>query len=41
MKRIHIGYTWYGKDWQGSGINKHCKFLMLQFAFEDLLAERV
>lgn len=36
-----LGYTWYGKDFQGTGLNKNCKFLMLQFAFEQLGLERV
>lgn len=41
FKTIQLGYTWYGKDFQGTGMNKHCKFLLLQFAFEDLEMERV
>lgn len=40
-KTIEIGYTWYGKKYQGSGINKNCKRLMLEFAFEKLEMERV
>jgi len=38
---IQIGYTWYGKEFQGTGLNKNCKLLMLQFAFEKLKLERV
>lgn len=38
---LQLGYTWYGKDFQGTGLNKHCKYLMLQFAFEVLKMERV
>lgn len=38
---IQLGYTWYGKKFHGTGLNKHCKFLMLQFAFENLGLERV
>lgn len=38
---LQLGYTWYGKDFQGTGLNKHCKYLMLQFAFEQLGALRV
>ncbi|MFN8283694.1 MAG: GNAT family N-acetyltransferase [Chitinophagales bacterium] len=34
-KALEIGYTWIGKDFQGTGLNKHCKFLLLQFAFEQ------
>jgi RimJ/RimL family protein N-acetyltransferase len=39
-KTIQLGYTWYGKKFQGTGLNKHCKFLLLQFAFEVLALER-
>jgi RimJ/RimL family protein N-acetyltransferase len=39
-KTIQLGYTWYGKKFQGTGLNKHCKFLLLQFAFEELGLER-
>lgn len=38
---LEIGYTWYGRDFQGTGLNKHCKFLLLQFAFEEINMERV
>jgi RimJ/RimL family protein N-acetyltransferase len=41
MKTIEIGYTWYGKKFQGSGINKNCKYLLLEFAFEKLEMQRV
>lgn len=40
-KTIEIGYTWYGKEYQGTGINKNCKYLLLKFAFEKLNMERV
>lgn len=36
-----LGYTWYGKQFQGTGLNKNCKFLLLEFAFETLGLERV
>jgi len=38
---LQLGYTWYGEKFRGTGLNKHCKFLLLQFAFEDLDMERV
>lgn len=41
FKTLQLGYTWYGKAFQGTGLNKHCKFLLLQFAFESLGIERV
>lgn len=40
-KTLQLGYTWYGKRFQGTGLNKHCKYLMLQLAFETLGIERV
>jgi len=36
-----LGYTWYAKSTWGSGVNLHCKYLLLQFAFEQLGFERV
>ena len=38
---LQIGFTWYGKKFQGTGLNKHCKFLLLTFAFEKLGMQRV
>jgi RimJ/RimL family protein N-acetyltransferase len=40
-KTVQLGYTWYGSAFRGTGLNKHCKFLLLQFAFETLGLERV
>jgi RimJ/RimL family protein N-acetyltransferase len=41
FKTIQLGYTWYGKDFQGTGLNKNCKFLLLEYAFDILGMERV
>lgn len=41
FKTVQLGYTWYGKEFRGTGLNKHCKYLLLQFAFETLGMERV
>ncbi len=38
---VQLGYTWYGKEFQGTGLNKNCKLLLLQYAFETLKLERV
>lgn len=38
---MQLGYTWYGKDFQGTGLNKNCKFLLLEFAFEEVGVERL
>jgi len=40
-KRLEIGWTWIHPDFQGTGLNKACKFLLLQFAFETLQFNRV
>ena len=41
FKSLQLGYTWYGKEFRSTGLNKHCKFLLLQFAFETLGMDRV
>ena len=38
---LQLGYTWYGKEFQGTGLNKNCKYLLLEFAFEILKMDRV
>ncbi|MDQ3142754.1 MAG: GNAT family N-acetyltransferase [Bacteroidota bacterium] len=40
-KTLQLGYTWYGKEFQGTEVNKNCKYLLLQFAFEKMKIERV
>lgn len=35
-QRLEIGWTWIGKNYQRTGLNRHCKFLLLQYAFEQL-----
>lgn len=41
FKTLQLGYTWYGKEFHGTKLNKHCKYLLLDFAFEKLQMERV
>ncbi|MFT5819901.1 MAG: RimJ/RimL family protein N-acetyltransferase [Crocinitomix sp.] len=36
-----LGYTWYGSEFHGTGLNKNCKYLLLEFAFETLGLDRV
>jgi len=36
-----LGYTWYGKDFQRTGLNRHCKLLLLTYVFEDWGMERL
>ncbi|MFG6687464.1 GNAT family N-acetyltransferase [Mariniflexile sp. HNIBRBA6329] len=40
-KVLHIGWTWIGTQFQGTGLNKHMKFLMLEYAFETLNFDKV
>lgn len=40
-KSLQIGYTWYGSKFHGNGLNKHCKYLLLSFAFETMGMDRV
>jgi RimJ/RimL family protein N-acetyltransferase len=35
-----LGYTWYGKDFQRTGLNRHCKLLLLTYVFEKWGLER-
>ena len=41
FKTIQLGYTWYGKDFQGTWVNKNCKYLLFEFVFEKLQFERL
>jgi RimJ/RimL family protein N-acetyltransferase len=36
LKRLEIGWTWYGKSSQRSHVNTTCKLLLLTHAFETL-----
>lgn len=40
-KVLHIGWTWLGKEFQGTALNKNIKFLMLRYTFETLEFEKV
>jgi len=40
-RRVEIGWTWIGRRWQRSGVNKETKLLMLRHAFETLRYIRV
>lgn len=40
-KTMELGYTWYGKEYQGTYVNKNSKYLLLELAFERLGYERV
>jgi RimJ/RimL family protein N-acetyltransferase len=40
-KRLEIGWTWYGRGFQRTGVNTESKLLLLTHAFETLGANRV
>ncbi len=39
--RVEIGSSWLGKDFRSTGLNKHAKYAMMKFAFEEMKFERV
>jgi RimJ/RimL family protein N-acetyltransferase len=41
FETTQLGYTWYSKKVWGTGLNQHCKYLLLQFAFEQMHFKRV
>lgn len=41
LKNAKIGHTWIGKKFQGTGLNKACKYLLFEFLFEKLDFERI
>jgi RimJ/RimL family protein N-acetyltransferase len=40
-KRVEIGWSWLGKTSRSSGVNRHAKYAMMRFAFEQMNFERV
>ena len=40
-RHLEIGGTWYGVEYQGTGVNSEAKYLLLQHAFENLGCMRV
>ncbi|MEO8348317.1 MAG: GNAT family N-acetyltransferase [Acidobacteriota bacterium] len=40
-RRVEIGWTWIGRDWQRTAVNTEAKYLMLRHAFETLGCIRV
>lgn len=41
LNNLRIGYTWYGSSFRGTGLNKHCKYLLFDFAFRKMGVERI
>ena len=40
-KVLHIGSTWIGNEFQGTGLNAQMKFLMINYAFENMDFEKI
>lgn len=40
-QKCEIGWTWYGTNFQGTGLNKACKFELLDFGFEKIGFKRI
>ena len=38
---MSLGYTWYGTEFQRTGLNRNCKYLLLYYAFDMLGVDRV
>ena len=39
--RAEIGWSWLGKEFRSTGLNKHAKFAMMRYAFDELHFERI
>ncbi len=40
-EKLEIGWTWYGKKFQSTGLNKACKYELLKYGFEEIGLRRV
>lgn len=40
-RRVEIGWSWLGREFRGTGVNRHAKLALLTQAFEALACERV
>jgi len=41
FQTTQIGYTWYSKKCWGTKLNENCKYLLMEFAFDQMSFERV
>jgi RimJ/RimL family protein N-acetyltransferase len=39
--RLEIGWSWLGRDFRGTDINRHSKYAMMKYVFDELNFERV
>jgi len=40
-QKCEIGWTWYGTAFQGTGLNKACKYELVNFGFENIEFRRI
>ena len=40
-QKCEIGWTWCGTEFQGTGLNKACKYELLKFGFENIGFRRI
>ena len=40
-QKCEIGWTWYGTEFQGTGLNKACKYELLNFGFDEIGFRRI
>ncbi|MFT4678786.1 MAG: RimJ/RimL family protein N-acetyltransferase [Flavobacteriales bacterium] len=40
-RRLEIGWTWIGAKFQRSGLNRNCKFVLMEYVFDQLKFERL
>lgn len=40
-RRLEIGWSWLGANFRSTGINRHAKYSMMKYAFDELNFERV
>lgn len=40
-QRLEIGWTWLGREYMGTGVNRSAKFALFSYAFEIMKMERV
>lgn len=41
LRNVKIGHTWIGQAFQGTGLNKNCKYLLFSLLFDELNMARI
>jgi N-acetyltransferase len=39
--RVEIGWSWLGKIFRSTGVNRHAKYAMMKYGFEEIKLERI